>query len=177
MTKPTPEDLDAYQRYLDSLPKDEKGKINAPVDPAAKAHALRELELSAKGGFPVEKDEPGREKTLESWPQGDLFVKDMTEPELVTAIDELKMARATVVKYMQTGNVLGFENKDQAQGTVLLDLEDRSAELPEDLRETISILAKYEFDGETNLYDLPAELEQKIMRFTVSLNHLHKQQT
>jgi hypothetical protein len=157
---------EAFEKY-----KKEKEETGVPIDPRAVTAGKREMELGEKGDFAVYADEPTRDKKIKSYPQGELLKTDMTKEELQKAVADLTLARQTITAFMEYPTVEGFDNLHKQ---TLFDLEKSGPELPEDVSESVSILAKYDFDGDINLWELPEEIKKVIDKDTLILQNLEK---
>lgn len=155
MPRPSPEDLAAFEEHL-------KANAGKQINPAAEKAAKREMELGAKGGYAVYGDEPDRRKIAASYPEGELLKTDMSEAELHRAVGELSGARNVFSGYLNNETVPGFDTPRQ---TTLFDVEDRLEELPDDLAEALNVVSKYDFNGETSLFELPDDIENLVRKY------------
>ena len=117
------------------------------------------------------KDEPEKSDIIKSYPQGELLKTDMTKEELQKAVAELTEARQIITSFMKSPTVEGFDNLHEM---TLFDLEKSGLELPSEVNSAVGILAKYDFDGETNLWELPEEMKKIIEKDKLILENLEK---
>ncbi|MDP3741385.1 MAG: hypothetical protein Q8R08_03620 [bacterium] len=160
------EDYDAREAFLQYL---EENK-DKPIDPRAEKAGKRELELGAKGGFAVYGDEPDKKKKFAGAPEGELYKTDMTESELRQAVAELDQAKQVFVKHLDAQDLEDFR---RARKLTLLELEENRLKLPADIVEAIHTLAKYDFEGEITLFNLPEAIDDQQRKYTRIADHLH----
>lgn len=153
-----------FEEYL-------KAKEGQPIDPQAEANAKRELELGEKGGFAVYGDEPSKAEKFKNAPEGELFKTELTEPELEQKIQDLSVARAVIVNFLEDPTI---DNADINRETSLFDLEEMAMGKDGSLEIAVSDLAKHGFDGSTKLFDLPEAIKNEVDKDTIILNHIRR---
>ena len=157
---------EAFKKYLEA----NSGK---PFNPAMTEAARSEIEGGRKSGYVIYGDEPDKLKIAESFPEGELFKTELTIQELRQAIEELTVTRQIFVDYLNS-----LESKDQQalkqklQTTTLFQFEDSLAALPEQVQAALSTVAKYGYDGDISMFNLPEELAETIHKEKIILEHL-----
>lgn len=155
---------EAFEKY-------KKEKDGQPIDPRAMAAGEREMELGKKGDYSVYGDEVSKSEKIKSYPQCELLKTDMTKEELQKTVSELTEARQIITSFMESPTVEGFDNLHEM---TLFDLEKSGLELPDEVNSTVGILAKYDFDGEINLWELPEKMRKIIEKDKLLLENLEK---
>ena len=90
------------------------------------------------------------------------------------AIQELAEAKEIFIYHLQNSDSPKFEN---VRETSLFNLEEEAHFLSADLKVAIQTLAKYDFNSEVTLFDLPQEIEDTIKKYTTIKEHLHNKST
>jgi hypothetical protein len=160
LDKKTPEQIE-FEKYLE----DKKGE---PITPIAKANAQREMELGAKGGYPVYGDEPSREKRFKNDPEGHLFETKLTKEDLEEEISDLGVAKRTIEFILKELMIEGVKIKRE---NTLAELEEIRGNSLKDMWGAIITLKSCDFDDEIMLYDLPEMIDERIKKDIRILEH------
>lgn len=167
-----PEDYESNKAAFEKHMQENQGK---EIDPSIAEQAEKEMQLGKNRGFRTEpeKEEPTKQQIADSYPAGELFKTDMSEQELNNAVEELTQAREIFARHINSG-IPKFENGGD---TTLFELEDilqnGSFESVEDLKNAMQVLNRYDFSGETSLFELPEQITESIKKYTTIAEHLH----
>lgn len=163
------EEYDPRKRFEEYL-KENEGK---PIDKLAEAAAKIELSEGQKIDYAVYKDEPDRKTKFKGYPEGELYKTNLSKQELEDEILNLSEAKKIIISFLEKPII---ENEDFkiTRETTLFDLEEKLKEGGTLISKTVSDLAKYDFDGYIALYDLPQEIEERIKKEKIILEHLDR---
>lgn len=157
---------EAFLKY-----KREQEEAGIPIDSRAIETGKKEMELGEKGGFPIYGDEPDKKERFKNEPEGTLYKTNLTVEELEEEILGLTVARKTIVLFLEKPSIEDFEITRE---TTLFDLENKLIGQTGELNKAVSDLSKYNFDGDTTLFDLPEEIKRIIGKDTLTLEHLQR---
>ncbi len=183
MPKPTEADKEAYKRYLDSLPKNEKGEVDIPIHPSAVNAASEDLALGKKTGYAVFGDELDKKAKFAGMPEGELRKTKLTEKEIHKATEFFEQAAPFLTEWIDKGFIntkpgitLEEEIKDITGRLEAKQLTEQEIAAYPQILLILNKLKTYEIPGETETYNLLEEIHERGKILNEILDHKRKTQ-